>query len=124
MRRVALVVGAVAALAFPAGAFAHASLEHTWPSFRQRVETAPSSVRLNFDQAVTVVPGSVSVYSAGGTVVSSEVWSVADKHTVVTPVRKLRKGPYTVRWHVVSSDGHVVSGVYTFGVRYPAPPPT
>ena len=37
MRR-ALVVAALAALAFPASAFAHASLEHTWPSFRQRVQ--------------------------------------------------------------------------------------
>ena len=29
-----------------------------------------------------------------------------------------------MRWHALSSDGHVVSGVYTFGVRMPAPPPT
>jgi copper transport protein len=112
------------ALAFPASAFAHASLEHTWPSFRQRVETSPASVRLNFDQAVTVLPGSVTVYRAGGAVVSRQARSGADKHFVVTPVRKLSKGPYTVRWHVISSDGHVVSGVFTFGVRYPAPPPT
>jgi copper transport protein len=123
MRR-ALLVTAAAALAFPAEAFAHASLEHTWPSFRQRVETAPSSVRLNFDQAVTVLPGSVTVYAAGGKVVSGQARSGADNHFVVTPVRKLPKGPYTVRWHVLSSDGHVVSGVYTFGVRYAAPPPT
>jgi copper transport protein len=123
MRRAA-VVAALAALAFPADAFAHASLEHTWPSFRQRVQTSPASVRLNFDQVVTVLPGSVSVYSAGGTVVSRQARSAADKHFVVTPVRKLPKGPYTVRWHVLSSDGHVVSGVFTFGVRYAAPPPT
>ena len=123
MRRAALLA-ALAALAFPADALAHASLEHTWPSFRQRVQTSPASVRLNFDQAVTVLPGSVTVYSAGGKVVSSAARSGADKHFVVTPMRKLPKGPYTVRWHVLSSDGHVVSGVFTFGVRYPAPPPT
>jgi copper transport protein len=124
MRRRIGFAAALAALAFPASAFAHASLEHTWPSFRQRVQTSPSSVRLNFDQAVTVLPGSVTVYGAGGKVVSSAARSGADAHFVVTPVRKLAKGPYTVRWHVVSSDGHVVSGVFTFGVRYPAPPPT
>jgi len=33
----------------------------------------------------------------------------------------LPKGAYTVRWHALSSDGHVVSGVYTFGVRVAAP---
>ena len=72
-----VVVAVLAALAFPADAFAHASLEHTWPSFRQRVQTSPASVRLNFDQAVTVLPGSVSVYSAGGTVVSRQARSGA-----------------------------------------------
>ena len=123
MRRAALAA-ALAALVFPAGAFAHASLEHTWPSFRQRVEAPPAAVRLNFDQAVKVLPGAVTVYSAGGKVVSRQARSGADTHFVVTPVRRLPKGPYTVRWHVLSSDGHVVSGVFTFGVRYPAPPPT
>jgi copper transport protein len=123
MRRAALVA-VLTALAFPASAFAHASLEHTWPSFRQRVETSPASVRLNFDQTVTALPGSVTVYSAGGKVVSSAARSGADKHFVVTPVRRLPKGPYTVRWHVLATDGHVVSGVFTFGVRYAAPPPT
>ena len=29
----------------------------------------------------------------------------------------LAKGAYTVRWHAMSGDGHVVSGVFTFGVR-------
>ena len=36
----------------------------------------------------------------------------------------LAKGAYTVRWHAMSGDGHVVSGVFTFGVRANAPPPT
>ena len=36
---------------------------------------------------------------------------------------KLPTGAYTVRWHVLSADGHVVSGVWTFGVRMKAPPP-
>ena len=42
---------------------------------------------------------------------------------VVTPVRTLPKGAYTVRWHALSADSHVVSGVWTFGVRVKAPPP-
>src|SRR4030095_4634026 len=43
---------------------------------------------------------------------------------VRAPLHHLAKGAYTVRWQVVSDDGHVVSGVYTFGVRVPAPEPT
>jgi copper transport protein len=39
-------------------------------------------------------------------------------------VRLLPTGDYTVRWHVLSADGHVVSGVWTFGVRMKALLPT
>ena len=42
---------------------------------------------------------------------------------VVAPMPELPTGAYTVRWHVLSADGHVVSGVWTFGVRVKAPPP-
>src|SRR5262249_23735954 len=53
---------------------------------------------------------------------------VKDTHStglnITAPVRTLPKGAYTVRWHALSADGHVVSGVWTFGVRVPAPPPT
>src|SRR5207247_3702984 len=43
---------------------------------------------------------------------------------VKVPLERLPRGAYTVRWHVLSEDGHVVSGVFTFGVRVKAPPPT
>ena len=39
MKRLAFI--ALLALAFPGSALAHASLQHTGPSFRQRLETAP-----------------------------------------------------------------------------------
>ena len=49
----------------------------------------------------------------------------SDGLNVVAPLhRTLPRGAYTVRWHVLSADGHVVSGVWTFGVRVKAPPPT
>jgi copper transport protein len=122
MRRVALV--ALLALAFPGTAWAHATLEHTWPSIRARVATAPKTVRLNFDQGVKPLSNSIVVYTSTGRVVSGSARNGASTHDVVASVRHLPKGPYTVRWHVISDDGHVISGVFTFGVRYPAPPPT
>ncbi len=120
MRRALLVLAL--ALAFPAQALAHASLQHTWPSFGQRLGASPSQVRLNFDQGVTVFPSSIQVLTADGKVVSGPAKNGASSHDVVAPLPRLPKGPYTIRWHALSSDGHVVSGVFTFGVRYPAPP--
>ena len=125
MRRHATVLVALAALASPAPAFAHATLEHTSPGFRQRLERTPTQVRLEFDQGVKAFPSSIQVRDATGKLLSGVARSVGPRgQFVATPVRRLAKGFYTVRWHAMSADGHVVAGVYTFGVRFAAPPPT
>jgi len=123
-RRAALALAVGAALAFPSAAFAHASLIHESPGFEQRVAVAPTTVRLVFDQQVKPLPNSIEVYTATGKIVSGAARSDRDTHDVVVALKRLVKGAYTIRWHVISADGHVVSGVYTFGLRVPAPPPT
>ena len=121
----AVVLAALVALVFPAQALAHAALQHTDPSFRQRVQSSPSRVWLNFDQAVKALPSSIQVYSSRGEVVSLPARGGKNPHYVFAPLRRaLPRDAYTVRWHVISGDGHVISGVYTFGVRIAAPPPT
>ena len=36
---------------------------------------------------------------------------------LVVPLRAgLAKGSYTVRWRVISNDGHLISGVVAFGI--------
>ena len=47
--------------------------------------------------------------------------SVTAQREIVAPLPRLPKGAYTVRWQALSNDGHIVSGVYTFGVRVDAP---
>ena len=124
MRVAVVAVVAAVAVALPATDFAHASLEHTGPSFRQRLEAAPRTAWLKFDQGVKPLPNSIVVYTARGVVVSGAARSAPDRRKVVVPLHRLAWGAYTVRWHVISGDGHVISGVYTFGVRAAAPPPT
>jgi copper transport protein len=117
-----LLIGAAAAVVVPAQAFAHATLQTTSPGFRERLAASPRTITLRFDQYVKALPGSVRVYSSAGAVPVSVVRSEARVVTASLP--RLPKGPYTVRWHALSGDGHVVSGVFTFGVRAPAPAPT
>ncbi len=117
-----LAAAVAIALVLPGAAFAHASLEHTKPSFRQRVEVSPREVVLDFDQGVKAFPSSIEVRTGDGKLVSGPARRGPASHEVVAPLGQLPRGPYTVRWHALSSDGHVVSGVFTFGVRYPAPP--
>ena len=44
------------------------------------------------------------------------------KTDIIAAVRTLPRGQYTVRWHAISADSHVVSGVWTFGVGVKAAP--
>src|SRR5205814_837714 len=107
---------------FPAQALAHATLEHTSPGFRERLASSPGFVALTFDQYVKMLPGSIQLFSAKKAVPVKRIWS--DGLTLKASVPRLSRGPYTVRWHALSSDGHVVSVVFTFGVRARAPLPT
>jgi copper transport protein len=118
MRRL-LLVGLVA-LAVPSVASAHATLRSTKPQFGHELRHGPHTIVLHFDQRVKVVPGSIEVLSGTGKNFAGT--ARADNTDVVAPVRPLKVGAYTVRWHAISADSHVVSGVWTFGVGVPAPP--
>jgi copper transport protein len=117
-----LLAGVLTALAFPASAFAHATLLKTSPGFQQRLGASPHEITLTFDQYIKALPGSVQLYSEHGALPVSSVRSKA--RTLEAAVPPLRTGGYTIRWHAISGDGHVVSGVFTFGVRMRAPAPT
>jgi copper transport protein len=124
MRRLVLPVALVAALAAPAAAFAHASISSSSPASKQRLQQSPREVSIRFDQTVKAFPNAIRVYTATGRLVSGSPVQRDHGRVVAVPVERLPRGPYTVRWQVLSGDGHVVSGVRTFGVRFPAPEPT
>ncbi len=118
MRR-ALPLCIIVALALPASAFAHASLLKETPKYKQEVAHAPHWIALTFDQDIELIPNAVVVLNRHGVDLAKP--SRVDGARLITPLRKLPRGPYTVRWKALSTDGHVVSGVYTFGVGVPAP---
>jgi copper transport protein len=124
VRRIAVTALLALPLVLPACAWAHARLLETSPAFRERVELAPRAVNLRFDQPVKALPDSILVYTTRGRVVSGRALNVADGRVVRVPLRGVPRGSYTVRWRALSGDSHVISGVFTFGVRVAAPPPT
>jgi copper transport protein len=117
MRRALLI--AFAALAFPAVASAHATLRSTTPQFGKELQRGPTQIGLHFDQTVKVLPGSIKVLNGVGEQFALQ--SRVEGRNVVAHVLPLKLGAYTVRWRAISADSHVVSGVWTFGVRVPAP---
>jgi copper transport protein len=117
MRRILLV--ALVTLAFPAGASAHATLRSTTPQFGTEVQAMPHRIRLDFDQRVRILPGAIQVRNGVGKEFAGR--SSVEGTDVVATVRPGKLGAYTVRWTAISADSHVVSGVWTFGVKVPAP---
>ena len=121
MRRIGLL--ALLVLAFPSTAWAHATLLQTSPAVGQRLEVAPRTITLRFDQSVRVLANGIQVFDAKGTLVSGAPHvSAGDQRVVEAPLTRTLRGGYTVRWATISNDSHVGRGVFTFGVRAPAPP--
>jgi copper transport protein len=124
VRRGALAA-ALLALALPAQAHAHATLTAATPGVQGRVEQAPGRIVLRFNQAVTPLAHSLEVRTPEGRLVSGPPRLGRDPREIESRLRGgLPRGGYTVRWQALASDGHVSSGVFTFGIRVDAPPPT
>ena len=123
-----LVVAAVVAsmLAVPASASAHANVISTTPGVGSVVPTSPEAVQVHFDQEVRPVEGGSTVVDKDGTsVVAGDARTApSDVKTLLIPLQPdLPDGDYTVRWKIVSTDGHIEIGVFAFGVGVGRPPP-
>ena len=104
-----------AALGAPADAFAHATLVRTVPANGAVLARAPHAVTVVFDDTVRVAGGNAAVANdtrasvlGGG--------PTAHGRTLTIPLASLRPGAYSVRWAIVSDDGHTEKGVLAFAV--------
>src|SRR5919204_6376153 len=124
--RHALAVAALVALAAPAAAFAHANLVRLRPANGAVLARAPTAVRVFFDDAIRPGPGVEAVRNGGGSVLAERAYIPRGNHReLVVPLRHgFGAGDYSVRWSVVSDDGHNERGVTAFAVGTGAGPPT
>ena len=118
LRLVAVAVPLWALL--PAGAVsAHAQLDSSEPAPSSILEAAPERVVLDFNEPVQTQARSIDIYAADGTrVMIGEALVSDDDPTVIYAegVPPIPDGVYAVAYRVVSGDGHVVEGAYTFQV--------
>lgn len=123
-RRPARAIAAVAltALALPAAAGAHATLQTSIPRWGAVLRTAPAELTLTYDEDVVGRYARVAVIAAGGHDIAGTPTTRGSE--VVVPLRPGGRASYTVRWQMVASDdGHVTEGAYTFGVGVKPLPP-
>ena len=119
MKRTWLAIAvALAALVVVPSAYAHAILQKSAPSNNSVARTSPSTVSLQFNEAVETAFGSIRVYDCGGGRVDSGKIVRPSKSSVAVKIdRKLGQGTYTVTWRVISADSHPVAGAFVFNVK-------
>jgi copper transport protein len=107
---------ALLALALPAGASAHATPTRTSPANGAVLQKSPARVVITFDDSVRVASDNAAVANATGASVLDGAPSAHGRSLVIPLRANLPDGAYSVRWSIVSEDGHREKGVLAFGV--------
>src|SRR5919201_2945997 len=107
-------------------AFAHARLVRSVPADGAVLPVAPRAVRVLFDNSVVPAAGIAAVRNGGGSVLAGKPrLAPGNRRELVIPLRpNLPRGDYSVRWRIMSDDGHLIAGVLAFAVGSGRAPPT
>lgn len=104
-------------------ALAHAMLVKAEPPRRAQVIQSPAQVRLWFNEEVEKDYASLTVLDSSQAPVTQTQPHIApdDPKAIVLPLPEVAPGKYTVKFRVLSVDGHVVDSSYDFTVKSKAP---
>ena len=107
------------ALLTPSLASAHAYLVKSVPAGRATLFTSPTKIQLWFNERLESRYSSISVHDPDGKRVDSDNPQVLseDPKQLSIGVKKLPAGRYTVKFRVLSVDGHVVEQSFPFTIR-------
>ena len=113
---------ASAAMTARAAVFFHAALLRSKPSADAKLKEAPKDIRLVFSEEI--VPSLSQIVLIGPAGDSSKLKVSNDPHDVHTLVGVIATalgsgGRYSVYWRVVSADGHLVDGTFSYSVAGP-----
>ena len=103
----------------PAVATAHAVLVKSTPGRRAVVPVSPPRVELVFNERLEPAYSTLSVWSGANTRMDDgkAVVGPDDPRRLSVTLPRLDAGAYTVRFRVLSVDGHIVEGTVPFEVR-------
>lgn len=96
-------------------AFAHAFLDHANPAVGSTVQKAPRDVALSFTLSIDAASSNAQVTDSSGGRVDQGKAQIGGT-TMRIGLKPLKPGPYRVRWHVLSVDGHNTEGSFGFTV--------
>lgn len=117
-RKIAVGVAAAVVVVLTAAvpASAHDELLSSTPTADERLETAPTGLSLEFSADVMELGALIMVADASGKDWADGTPTVEGPSVTIPVTEGMPSGGYEVRWRVVSSDGHPISGVIPFTV--------
>ena len=122
----AVLLAAFAVLVTASSARAHDELLGSDPAANATVDALPGEITLTFSGVIAGDAGASEVQAtdaAGTSLIDGE--PTAQDNVLTQPLSGEASGAVTVLWKVVSSDGHPISGEFSFTVAgAPAPEPT
>jgi len=108
------------ALGMPiASAFAHSMLVKAEPPRRAVLTKSPTQVRLWFNEKIEADYASLVVLDAKKQPITDlkPILAPDDQKSILLPLPELAPGKYSVKFRVLSVDGHVVESAFDFTVK-------
>ena len=116
--RIATSILFITFCSFANGAFAHATLTRSSPADGERL-AAPTALTLEFSEGLEPAFSHMTVSASSGSPVGltdEHVTGDGDEVLSASPSTPLVPGSYTIRWDVLSKDGHKTGGTRIFTV--------
>lgn len=116
MRRLAVAVLALALLFCATPVPAHSLLLESTPAANSTVNAPPRELRLRFNNRIEKRLSRVRLVDEGGAARDLPVAEDGAADWLTAGIPAVTPGRYRVEWQVLSTDGHVVTGRFTFTV--------
>ncbi len=110
----AFCVAATTVLVAAPTASAHDELLSSQPADGEVVTTPPEAIVLKFSADLILTGAEIAVTNPGRKLVTTGPVTVSGSEVTTTLPSDLESGDYAVSWRVVSSDGHPITGDFTF----------
>jgi methionine-rich copper-binding protein CopC len=110
---------AILALTCNSPVWAHAALVKSEPARRATLSKSPRQIRLWFNERLEPEYATITLIKGGGSQIATEGARVNkdDAKLLVLDLPALVPGDYTVKYRVLSVDGHTLDYGYTFSVK-------
>jgi methionine-rich copper-binding protein CopC len=101
-------------------AFAHADLVKSFPIANSTLSKAPKHVQLEFGETITSLKSknanSIVILDSKATKIATSKIVIKKASARVDFIGTLKPGKYTVKYRIVSADGHVLNAQYKFSI--------